>query len=186
MRTLSRIWRRPPIPYVPVHLGSHVLGESWLLYLQLLPWRMIKGSCQTGAIACRGTCTPNFWAWLRPIDDTRPPAMKWWIQKFFSSLSQWACFSSYPASNPGWAGCLCTNKLCPVRAKLLLDCLGLQQYVKGFLVLIKKIQIYKLEFKTSCQQWPTQVNVSGGIRFRASIGWSKQPWHWTAGSYMVF
>ena len=62
----------------------------------------------------------------------------------------------------------------------------LQQDLKGFLVLFKKIQFYKREFKTSCQRWPTHVNVSGGIRFRASIGWSKQPSHWTAGRYMVF
>ena len=47
--------------------------------------------------------------------------------------------------------------------------LALQQYLKDFLVLIKKIQFYKLEFKTSCQQCPTHVNVSGGIRFRAII-----------------
>ena len=32
--------------------------------------------------------------------------------------------------------------------------LALQQYLKDFLVLIKKIQFYKLEFKTSCQQYP--------------------------------
>ena len=38
--------------------------------------------------------------------------------------------------------------------QLLLDFKFFQQYLKDFLVVIKKIQFYKLEFKTSSQQYP--------------------------------